>query len=85
MEEIKIMTDMERERKKRNSIIIEEFEKLNPKLMAKGYKPYRTIRVIADRHGMTPSGVRYILTTTGTINSLKEVADQTEKTEEKHE
>ena len=85
MEEIKIMTDMEREREKRNEAIINDFKELNPKLMAKGYRPYRTIRVIADKHGMTPSGVRYILTTTGTINSLKEVAYQTEKTEEKHE
>lgn len=76
MADIEIMTDKEREREKRNREIIKEFKKLNPEVMSKGYKPYRTICIIADHFKMTPAGVRFILTQTGTITSLKEVAEQ---------
>lgn len=78
MADIEVMTGKERERAERNKAIIKEFKKLNPELMAKGYKPYRTLCVLAERHNMTPAGVRYILTSTGIINSLKEVTEQAE-------
>lgn len=53
MADIEIMTDKERERNERNKTIIKEFNKLNPEVMAKGYKPYRTICIIAEKHHMT--------------------------------
>lgn len=82
MADIEIMTDKERERNERNKTIIKEFNKLNPEVMAKGYKPYRTICIIAEKHHMTPAGVRFVLTQTGTINTLREVAEEAKATSE---
>lgn len=80
MADIEIMTDKERERELRNKTIIKEFNKLNPEVMAKGYKPYRTICILAEKYNMTPAGVRFVLTQTGTINTLREVAEEAKET-----
>jgi hypothetical protein len=82
MADIEFMTDKERKRNERNKTIIKEFNKLNPEVMAKGYKPYRTICIIAEKHHMTPAGVRFVLKQTGTINTLREVAEEAKATAE---
>lgn len=81
MADIEIMTPRERQMEQRNTAIIAEFKKLNPEVMAKGYKPYRTLCVIAKKHNMTPAGVRYILTTKGVFNNLSELTENIEEEE----
>lgn len=51
------------------------FKKMNPELMAKGFKPYRTLKVIAKKYNMTAAGVRFVLTKEGVINTLSELTD----------
>ena len=58
MTEIDLMTPMERKRKERNESIIAEFKELAPKLAAQGKKPYRLLRALAEKHGITTSGGR---------------------------
>lgn len=67
-----ILTATEKKRYKRNKHLIADFKKMNPEMMAKGFKPYRTIRILAKRYGMTEAGVRFILVKQGVINNLSE-------------
>ena len=76
MADVEILTELEKQGVERNKHIIADFKKINPELMAKGYKPYRTVRILAKKHGMTEAGIRYILVTSGTITSLKDAAGQ---------
>ena len=85
MADIEIMTDKERERNERNKTIIKEFNKLNPEVMAKGYKPYRTLKVIAKKYNMTAAGVRFVLTKEGVINTLSELTDSKDENDENEE
>lgn len=81
MADIEIMTDKERERNERNKTIIKEFNKLNPEVMAKGYKPYRTLKVIAKKYNMTEAGVRFVLTKAGVFNTLSELTEGEDENE----
>ena len=76
MADTELMTPREKQMEQRNAAIINEFKKLNPEIIAKRYKPYRTVRILAKKHGMTEAGIRYILVTSGTITSLKDAAGQ---------
>ena len=74
MTEIDLMTPMERKRKERNEAIIAEFKELAPKLTAQGKKPYRILRALAEKHGITTSGVRFILVDAGVYETAKKVS-----------
>ena len=76
MADTELMTPREKEMEQRNTAIIKEFKKLNPEIIAKGYKPYRTLRILAKTHGMTEARIRYILVTSGPTTSLKDAAGQ---------
>lgn len=74
MTEIDFMTPMERKRKERNEAIIAEFKELAPKLTAQGTKPYRILRALAEKHGITTSGVRFILVEAGVYETAEKVS-----------
>lgn len=77
---MEILTEHEKMRAERNEKVIADFKKLNPEIMAKGFKPYRTLSIIAKRYNMTPAGVRFVLTKEGVINTLSELTEsETEK------
>lgn len=78
MADIEIMTPREKQMEQRNAAIIAEFKALNPEVMTKGYKPYRTLCVLAKKHNMTPAGVRYILAKKGVITTLSELSEKAE-------
>lgn len=69
--DIDLMTERERRIAKRNADIVEEFGRLDPEMRAKGYKPYRTVRVLAEKHAMSPAGVRFVLARAGAITALR--------------
>lgn len=73
MANIEIMTDCEKQRAERNKKVIADFKKLNPEIMAKGFKPYRTLSIIAKRYNMTPAGVRFVLTKAGEFEKLTDL------------
>lgn len=79
-----ILTPMEKQRAERNKHIIADFKKLNPEIMEKGFKPYRTVSMLAKRYDMTPAGVRFVLTKAGVINTLSELTetDENDRNEE---
>ena len=80
MADVEILTEYEKQRVERNRHIIADFKKMNPEVMAKGFKPYRTLSIIAKRYNMTPAGVRFVLTKEGVINTLSELTEsETEK------
>ena len=74
MTEIDLMTPMERKRKERNESIIAEFKELAPKLAAQGKKPYRLLRALAEKHGITTSCVRFILVGAGCYTTANELS-----------
>lgn len=74
MTEIDLMTPMERKRKERNESIIAEFKELAPKLASQGKKPYRLLRALAEKHGITTSGVRFILVGAGCYTTANELS-----------
>lgn len=76
MADVEILTELEKQRVERNKHIIADFNKMNPELMAKGFKPYRTLKVIAKKYNMTAAGVRFVLTKEGVINTLSELTDR---------
>lgn len=78
MADLEILTEHEKMRAERNKKVIADFKKLNPEVMAKGFKPYRTLSIIAKRYNMTPAGVRFVLTKAGVINTLSELTEQDE-------
>lgn len=80
-----ILTPMEKQRVERNKHIIADFKKMNPELMAKGFKPYRTLKVIAKKYNMTAAGVRFVLTKEGVINTLSELTDSEDENDENEE
>lgn len=73
-----ILTATEKKRYERNKHLIADFKKMNPEMMAKGFKPYRTLCILAKRYGMTAAGVRFVLTKEGVINSLSELTETDE-------
>lgn len=85
MADVEILTELEKQRVERNKHIIADFKKMNPELMAKGFKPYRTLKVIAKKYNMTAAGVRFVLTKEGVINTLSELTDSEDENEENEE
>lgn len=65
MTEVDLMTPLERKRKERNETIIREFKELAPRFQAQGVKPFRIFRALAEKHEITPEGVRFILRKAG--------------------
>ena len=82
MADVEILTELEKQRVERNKHIIADFKKMNPELMAKGFKPYRTLKVIAKKYNMTAAGVRFVLTKEGVINTLSELTDSEDENDE---
>ena len=84
MADVEILTELEKQRVERNRHIIADFKKMNPEVMAKGFKPYRTLRLIAKKYNMTEAGVRFVLTKAGVINTLSELTetDENDRNEE---
>lgn len=85
MADVEILTELEKQRMERNKHIIADFKKMNPELMAKGFKPYRTLKVIAKKYNMTAAGVRFVLTKEGVINTLSELTDSEDENDENEE
>lgn len=85
MADEEILTATEKKRYERNKHIIADFKKMNPEMMAKGFKPYRTIRILAKRYGMTEAGVRFVLVRQGVINNLSELSDTDENDRKEEE
>lgn len=85
MADEEILTATEKKRYERNKHIIADFNKINPELMAKGFKPYRTLKVIAKKYNMTAAGVRFVLTKEGVINTLSELTDSEDENDENEE
>lgn len=85
MADVEILTELEKQRVERNKHIIADFKKINPELMAKGFKPYRTLKVIAKKYNMTAAGVRFVLTKEGVINTLSELTDSDDDENEENE
>ncbi len=81
MADVEILTEYEKQRVERNRHIIADFKKMNPEVMAKGFKPYRTLRLIAKKYNMTEAGVRYVLTKEGVINNLSELTEGEDENE----
>lgn len=76
MTDIDLMTPLERKRKERNKNVVAEFKELAPKFVAQGYKPYRVLKALAKKHGLTTSGVRFILTQEGCYTTADEYVKQ---------
>lgn len=83
MADVEILTEYEKQRVERNRHIIADFKKMNPEVMAKGFKPYRTLCILAKRYGMTAAGVRFVLTKEGVINNLSELTEGEDENGEK--
>ncbi len=81
MADVEILTEYEKQRVERNRHIIADFKKMNPEVMAKGFKPYRTLCILAKRYGMTAAGVRFVLTKEGVINNLSELTEGEDENE----
>lgn len=81
MADVEILTEYEKQRVERNRHIIADFKKMNPDVMAKGFKPYRTLCILAKRYGMTAAGVRFVLTKEGVINNLSELTEGEDENE----
>lgn len=78
-----ILTATEKKRYERNKHLIADFKKMNPEMMAKGFKPYRTLCILAKRYGMTAAGVRFVLIKEGVINNLSELTEGEDENGEK--
>lgn len=78
-----ILTATEKKRYERNKHLIADFKKMNPEMMAKGFKPYRTLCILARRYGMTAAGVRFVLTKAGVFNTLSELTESEENKKDK--
>lgn len=78
-----ILTATEKKRYERNKHLIADFKKMNPEVMAKGFKPYRTLSIIAKKYKMTAAGVRFVLTKEGVINNLSELTEGEDENGEK--
>ncbi len=78
-------TPFEKERREKNEAICKDFEELTPQVVEQGYKPYRAITMIAEKHGKTPAGVISILQNAGLYTNSKEYMEkiQTPETEQK--
>ena len=85
MADVEILTTTEKQRYERNKHIIADFKKMNPEIMAKGFKPYRTLCILAKRYGMTAAGVRFVLTKEGVINNLSELSETDENDRKEEE
>ena len=85
MADVEILTELEKQRVERNKHIIADFKKMNPELMGKGFKPDRTLKVIAKKYKRTAAGVRFVLTKEGVINTLSELTDSDDDENEKNE
>lgn len=83
MADVEILTEYEKQRVERNRHIIADFKKMNPEVMAKGFKPYRTLSIIAKKYKMTAAGVRFVLTKEGVINNLSELTEGEDENGEK--
>lgn len=81
MADVEILTEYEKQRVERNRHIIADFKKMNPEVMAKGFKPYRTLSIIAKKYKMTAAGVRFVLTKAGVFNTLSELTESEEEGE----
>lgn len=82
MADVEILTELEKQRVERNKHIIADFKKMNPEIMAKGFKPYR---ILAKRYGMTEAGVRFVLVRQGVINNLSELSETDENDRKEEE
>lgn len=85
MADVEILTEAEKQRYERNKHLIADFKKMNPVIMAKGFKPYRTLCILAKRYGMTAAGVRFVLTKEGVINNLSELSETDENDRKEEE
>lgn len=74
MTEIDLMTPMERKRKERNENVIRDFQEMAPTLAQRGYKPYRLIRALAEKYGMTAPGVSFVLKKEGLYSTAEDFA-----------
>lgn len=67
-------TEFEKKKRERNQAIVSDFRKLNPILMKKGYRPYRTVSQLAAKYKMTEAGVRGILKREGIFEKLSNLS-----------
>lgn len=68
------LTDFEKKKRERNRQIVSDFRELNPVLMEKGYRPYRTVSQLAAKYKLTEAGIRSILKREGIIEKLSNLS-----------
>lgn len=77
-------TPFEKERRERNEAICKEFQELTPQVVAQGYKPYRAIKMIGDKYGMSHAGVIFVLKAAGLYTNSDEYLQSIQNAEAEH-
>ena len=77
-------TRLEKERRERNESICKEFQELTPQVVAQGYKPYRAIKMIGEKNGMTHAGVIFVLKAAGLYTTSNEYVQSIQNAEAEH-
>lgn len=73
---LNLLTPNEREKKQRAEAVCREYKENIATVVGHGYKPWRLFRALAEKYGLTPIGVTYILKEAGLYKGSEETIAQ---------
>lgn len=77
---LELLTPKEREKRQRAEAVCKDYKENIGTVVSHGYKPFRLFRALAEKYGLTTSGVRYILRDAGLYEGAEETALKYAKT-----